>query len=69
MAPVNPELLARVDMNEISKDPEKARLRFPKWLFQHDPEAYVYENYGQAFTYLLSGAGLSEHQCTSEPSV
>jgi 2-polyprenyl-6-methoxyphenol hydroxylase-like FAD-dependent oxidoreductase len=56
MAFVNSELLARADMNEISKDPEKVRLRFPKWLFQHDPEAYVYEKYGQAFAHLISGA-------------
>ncbi|KAF1349192.1 hypothetical protein BDV97DRAFT_297389 [Delphinella strobiligena] len=56
MAFVNSEVLGGADMSEIQKDPEKVRLRFPKWLFQHDPEAYAYEKYGQAFAHLVSGA-------------
>ncbi|KAH8701949.1 hypothetical protein BGW36DRAFT_394719 [Talaromyces proteolyticus] len=30
----------------IKKDPKKVRLRFPKWFFRPDPEAYAYEKYG-----------------------
>jgi hypothetical protein len=43
-------------LDESKKDPESIRLQFPKWLFQHDPEAYVYQKYGQAFAHLVSGA-------------
>jgi len=31
------------------------RLRYPKWFFQHNPEAYVYDNYGKAFAHLVTG--------------
>ncbi|KAG5986887.1 hypothetical protein E4U54_005235 [Claviceps lovelessii] len=40
----------------IKKNPESVRVRFPKWLYRHDPEAYVYEKYGQAFAHLVDGA-------------
>ncbi len=53
---VNSEILGAANMEEVEKDPEKVRVRFPKWLFQHDPEAYVHEKYGQAFAHLVSGA-------------
>ena len=55
MSFVNAEILGAANMEEIKEDPEKVRVRFPKWLFQHDPEAYVYEKYGQAFAHLISG--------------
>lgn len=56
MAFVNSETLDAADLDESKKDPESVRIRFPKWLFQHDPEAYVYQKYGQAFAHLMSGA-------------
>ena len=56
MSFVNSETLGAASMDELKKDPEKVRLRFPKWLFQHDPEAYVYEKYGQAFAHIVLGA-------------
>ncbi|ORY69636.1 putative monooxygenase [Pseudomassariella vexata] len=57
MAFVNSQLLnATSDWDAIKKDPKKVRLRFPKWVFRHDPEAYVYEKYGQAFAHLVAGA-------------
>lgn len=55
MSFVNSEILGAANMDEVDKDPEKVRVRFPKWLFQHDPEAYVYEKYGQAYAHLVSG--------------
>ncbi|ESZ98972.1 putative monooxygenase [Sclerotinia borealis F-4128] len=45
-----------MDWDAIGKDPKKVRLRFCKWFFRHDPEAYVYEKYGQAFAHLVDGA-------------
>ena len=56
MSFVNSESLGAGNMDEVKKDPEKVRVRFPKWLFKHDPEGYVYEKYGQAFAHLVSGA-------------
>lgn len=51
MSFVNAEALSDASMDPVKEDPvkedpekedpEKVRLRFPKWLFQHDPEAYV----------------------------
>jgi 2-polyprenyl-6-methoxyphenol hydroxylase-like FAD-dependent oxidoreductase len=52
---VNSDILGAANMDEVKIDPEKVRVRFPRWLFQHDPEAYVYEKYGQAFAHLVSG--------------
>ena len=58
MAFVNSQVLnaASTDWDAIKQDPKAIRIRFPKWLFRHDPEAYVYEKYGQAFAHLVAGA-------------
>jgi 2-polyprenyl-6-methoxyphenol hydroxylase-like FAD-dependent oxidoreductase len=56
MAFVNAQALsATTDWDAARKNPEKVRLRYPKWLFQHNPEAYVYDKYGQAFAHLVAG--------------
>ena len=57
MAFVNSQLLnARTtNWDAIKKDPKRVRLRFPTWVFRHDPEAYAYEKYGQAFAHLVNG--------------
>lgn len=55
MAFVNSQLLAATDWASIEKDPMQVRLRFPRWVFQHDPENYVYEKYGQAFAHVTQG--------------
>ncbi|KAJ6083567.1 hypothetical protein N7467_007702 [Penicillium canescens] len=67
MAFVNSQLLnaSTTDWDAIQKDPKQVRLRFPKWMFGHDPEAYAYEKYGQAFAHLVAGA---EFQNTNFPS-
>ena len=66
MAFVNSQVLnaASTDWDAIKQDPKAIRIRFPKWLFRHDPEAYVYEKYGQAFAHLVAGA---EFQNTNLP--
>jgi 2-polyprenyl-6-methoxyphenol hydroxylase-like FAD-dependent oxidoreductase len=56
MAFVNAEVLSDANMQDVLKDPERIRVRLPKWLFQHEPEAYAYEKYGQAFAHLVCGA-------------
>ncbi|KAG5991260.1 hypothetical protein E4U52_003870 [Claviceps spartinae] len=57
MSFVNAEGLSGSSMEEaIKENPETVRVRFPRWLYRHDPEAYVYEKYGQAFAHLVEGA-------------
>jgi hypothetical protein len=57
MAFVNAQVLGdTTDWDAVKADPSKVRVRYPKWLFRHDPEGYVYEKYGQAFAHLVSGA-------------
>ncbi|KAL4987679.1 hypothetical protein BDW68DRAFT_197223 [Aspergillus falconensis] len=55
MSFVNSQLKTGTDWDAIWKDPAKIRTRFPKWIFQHDPEAYAYEKFGEAFAHLLDG--------------
>lgn len=64
MSFVNAEILGAANLDEVKEDPDKVRVRFPKWLFQHDPEAYAYEKYGQAFAHLDSG---TKFQSTNTP--
>ncbi|KAH8703358.1 hypothetical protein BGW36DRAFT_457652 [Talaromyces proteolyticus] len=56
MSFVNSESLGAGNMVDVKNDPELVRVKVPKWLFQHDPESYVYEKYGQAFAHLATGA-------------
>ncbi|KAL2173102.1 uncharacterized protein P884DRAFT_212997 [Thermothelomyces heterothallicus CBS 202.75] len=57
MAFVNSQLLnaSTANWDAIEQDPKQVRIRFPKWVFRHDPEAYAYEKYGQAFAHLVAG--------------
>jgi 2-polyprenyl-6-methoxyphenol hydroxylase-like FAD-dependent oxidoreductase len=64
MSFVNSEALGDPNIDALKRDPEKVRVRFPKWLFKHDPETYAYEKYGQAFACLVLG---SEFQNTNYP--
>lgn len=54
MAFVNSQLKTETDWDAIWRDPSKIRTRFPKWIFDHDPEAYAYEKYGEAFAHLVA---------------
>ncbi|KAL4755972.1 uncharacterized protein BDW70DRAFT_166993 [Aspergillus foveolatus] len=58
MAFVNSQLLnaSTTDWDAIHKDSKQVRLRFPKWVFRHDPETYAYEKYKLAFAHLVAGA-------------
>jgi 2-polyprenyl-6-methoxyphenol hydroxylase-like FAD-dependent oxidoreductase len=57
MAFVNAQVLGdTTDWDAVKADPSKVRVRYPRWLFRHDPEGYVYEKYGQAFAHLVNGA-------------
>ncbi|KAL4950058.1 hypothetical protein BDW69DRAFT_202418 [Aspergillus filifer] len=56
MSFVNSQLKTATDWDAIWKNPASIRTRFPSWIFKHDPEAYAYEKYGEAFAHLVSGA-------------
>lgn len=56
MSFVNAELKTETNWDAIWEDPAKIRTRFPVWVFNHDPEAYAYERYGQAFAHLVANA-------------
>ncbi|KAG6314785.1 hypothetical protein E4U22_008473 [Claviceps purpurea] len=57
MSFVNAEGLSGSSMEDaIKENPESVRVRFPRWLYRHEPEAYVYEKYGQAFAHLVEGS-------------
>ncbi|KAK4248226.1 hypothetical protein C7999DRAFT_31280 [Corynascus novoguineensis] len=57
LAFVNAQTLGHTtDWDALRKSPEKARLRYPKWLFCHDPESYVSEKWAQASAHLVGGA-------------
>ena len=57
MAFVNSQVLnaATIDWDATKQDPKGTRIPFPKRIFQHDTEAYVYEKYGKAFAHLVAG--------------
>jgi 2-polyprenyl-6-methoxyphenol hydroxylase-like FAD-dependent oxidoreductase len=67
MAFVNSQLLnaSTTDWNAIKKDPKNIRIRFPKWVFRHDPEAYAYDKYGSAYANLV---GEAEFKNTNFPA-
>ncbi|TPX09882.1 uncharacterized protein E0L32_008904 [Thyridium curvatum] len=53
---VNAQTLGHTtDWDALRKNPEKARIRYPKWLFRHDPEAYVSEKWSEASEHLKKG--------------
>lgn len=56
MSFVNSQLKTETNWDAIWKNPATVRTRFPRWIFGHDPEAYAYEKYGQAFAHLVAGA-------------
>lgn len=56
MSFVNSQLKTATDWDAIRKNPADVRTRFPRWIFKHDPEAYAYEKYGQAFAHLVAGS-------------
>nr|POE56478.1 fad-dependent monooxygenase mdpd [Quercus suber] len=56
MAFVNAEILGASDKEEIKRNPEKVRVRFPNWLVRHDPEAYAYDKYEEASAHIVSGS-------------
>ncbi|KAI1201232.1 hypothetical protein F5X97DRAFT_320603 [Nemania serpens] len=41
----NAEILQATDWNKVKLDYKRAQPKAPRWIWQHDPEDYAYENY------------------------
>jgi hypothetical protein len=56
----NAELLQDTDWDKVKLDPRRAAPKLPKWVWSHDPEAYVYENYEKSAKSLKEGVDMKD---------
>lgn len=56
----NAELLQDTDWSKVKLDPRKAQPKHPKWVWQHDPEPYTYENYAKNVETMKEGVRFDE---------
>ncbi|KAL6717308.1 hypothetical protein ACLMJK_005223 [Lecanora helva] len=56
MSFVNSQIKHKTDWDAIARDPKRIRTRFPRWIYQHNPEDYAYQKFGLAFNNVVSGA-------------
>ena len=54
MSFINSQIKHQTDWGVIQRDPHKVRTRFPRWIYQHDPERYAYEKFGLALNHLMN---------------
>ena len=66
MSFVNSQIKHHTDWTAVTENPKLIRTRFPRWIYQHDPEAYAYEKFGLAFNHIVSG-GEAEFQNSNFP--
>lgn len=63
----NADLLQETDWDTVKIDPRKAAPKLPKWVWEHDPEAYAYENYWKAVESMKKGVKM-EDETSFEPN-
>ncbi|POS72455.1 monooxygenase [Diaporthe helianthi] len=56
----NAELLQDTDWTKVKLDPRRAQPQLPSWVFDHDSEAYAYENYDQVVESMKKGIPFDE---------
>lgn len=56
----NAELLQDTDWDEVEIDPRKAQPKHPRWVWEHDPEVYTYENYEKNVEAMKKGIRFDE---------
>lgn len=66
MSFVNSQIKHYTDWAAVARDPKIVRTRFPRWVCQHDPEAYAYEKFGVAFNHVVSD-GEAEFENSNSP--
>jgi hypothetical protein len=52
--------LQDTDWDKVKLDPRRAAPKHPKWIFNHDPEKYAYENYETAVDSIKRGIPFDE---------
>lgn len=50
------ELYHNTDWSVMDKDPSRLLRMVGSWVISHDPEKYVYDNYGNCANYIVAGA-------------
>ncbi|KAK8113254.1 FAD/NAD(P)-binding domain-containing protein [Apiospora sp. TS-2023a] len=58
----NAERLQDTDWAKAKLDPRKAQPKHPRWVWDHDPEAYVYEHYAKAVEAIGKGVPMDENE-------
>ena len=66
MSFVNSQIKQHTNWAAVAENPKLIRTRFPRWIHQHDPEAYAYEKFGLAFNHIVSG-GEADFQNSNIP--
>ena len=56
----NAELLQDTKWENVKMNPRKANPALPKWIFNHNPEDYAYENYEKVVELVKKGVALDE---------
>lgn len=56
----NAELLQDTIWDKVKIDPSRANPKQPKWVYNHDPELYAYENYDKVVESLKMGISLED---------
>lgn len=59
----NAELLQATDWDRARLDHRRTQPRTPRWVWQHDPEAYAYENYAANVAAMHAGVRFDESAC------
>jgi hypothetical protein len=66
MSFVNSQIKHHTDWDAVASNPRLIRTRFPRWLYQHDPEAYTFEKFDSALHHILNN-NQSDFQNTNFP--
>ncbi|GAB1726416.1 monooxygenase [Hortaea werneckii] len=56
----NAELLQDTDWDKVKIDPRRAQPKHPKWVWEHDPEIYTYQNYAKNVEAMNKGIPFDE---------
>jgi hypothetical protein len=56
----NAELLQETQWDKVKLDPRRAQPKLPKWVWSHNPETYVYENYEKNVETMRKGIPFDE---------
>ncbi|KAF2806385.1 FAD/NAD(P)-binding domain-containing protein [Mytilinidion resinicola] len=56
----NAELLQDTDWDKVKLNPRRAAPRLPKWVWEHDPEAYAHENYAKCVKSIKAGVAMED---------